>query len=207
MAGDPRTQISVPLDMFRAAHQHAKREGWDSTSAWLRHLLAAWDGRTLTPRQPPQKQLSVRLTPQLLRRLDHLARLSGVSRSQAFALLIEQALPRDGDASKPAPTTPLPAPTAYEEWAALVLEAARATSHRFGEDKALIAGVLAELAARLKPNNPVALRETVRQLLPELNRRGLVSLSRADLPQALDPLLVARSEVRYLNASFHFVNL
>ena len=38
-------------------------------------------------------------------------------------------------------------------------------------------------------------------------RAGLVSLSRADLVEAMDPALVAKSEVRYLGAAFHFVRI
>ncbi len=59
----------------------------------------------------------------------------------------------------------------------------------------------------LEPDDPAAFRALVRELLPELNRRDLVALTRADLVGAMDPELVKRSEVAYLNAVFHIVAL
>lgn len=45
------------------------------------------------------------------------------------------------------------------------------------------------------------------ELLLEAHRSGLLRLSRADLVPAMDSALVAKSEVSYLNACFHFVDL
>ena len=39
----------------------------------------------------------------------------------------------------------------------------------------------------------------------EAHRQGELRLARADLVAAMDPELVARSEIGYLNATFHFV--
>ncbi len=43
--------------------------------------------------------------------------------------------------------------------------------------------------------------------LVEAHRSGLLRLSRADLTPAMAPEVVADSEVPYLNAVFHFVDL
>lgn len=216
--GDPRIQITVTADIFTAAHDVARRDGWQSTSAWLRHLLTAWDGcKLITPRR---KQLSVRLDDQHRRRLDQLARRCRVSRSQAFAYLIEQALrpsrpakaptplPEPADPAPETPTKPaeIPGATEYEKWAQLIRDAARATPHKFGR-KAFIAGAIDHLVAQLRPDDPEALRVRIRELLPELNRRDLVPLSRADLVTAMDPDLVKLSEIRHLTATFHFIDL
>ena len=76
---------------------------------------------------------------------------------------------------------------------------------RFHDNKVFIAAVWR--ASRREPNFP-------RLDLPEFKggcsrptRRDLLSLSRADLVQAMDPHLVAESETAYLNATFHFVLL
>jgi hypothetical protein len=41
--------------------------------------------------------------------------------------------------------------------------------------------------------------------LVEANQQGLLHLSKADLPEAMDPNDVRESETPYLNAVFHFV--
>jgi hypothetical protein len=46
-----------------------------------------------------------------------------------------------------------------------------------------------------------------KQRLIEANSHNLLHLSRADLVPAMDPQLVAESETKYLNATFHFVLL
>lgn len=47
--------------------------------------------------------------------------------------------------------------------------------------------------------------EAFKAQLALANRHGLVRLHRADLVSAMDPEEVERSEVRYLNATFHFI--
>ncbi len=98
-------------------------------------------------------------------------------------------------------------PEASARFADAVLTAAQRTPHKFGPDKAFIAGVLDQLVTDLGPSAPGDFVWASRKILPELNRLDLVSLGRADLVGVMDPDMVARSEVRYLNATFHFVNL
>lgn len=47
--------------------------------------------------------------------------------------------------------------------------------------------------------------ESFKAKLAAANRQGLLRLHRADLVSAMDPDEVERSEVRYLNATFHFI--
>lgn len=72
---------------------------------------------------------------------------------------------------------------------------------RFGR-KVFLAAVRCALAgseyARLS-------RATVDRLLIDAHREGLVELARADLVAAMDPAEVRDSEVRHLEASYHFV--
>lgn len=49
--------------------------------------------------------------------------------------------------------------------------------------------------------------EDFKDMLMACHRERLLTLSRADLVQAMDPLVVKASESRYMNAEFHFVNL
>ena len=44
-----------------------------------------------------------------------------------------------------------------------------------------------------------------KQRLVEANQAGLLTLSRADLVQVMDPADVRDSEIQYLNATFHFL--
>lgn len=44
-------------------------------------------------------------------------------------------------------------------------------------------------------------------MLVEANRLRLVDLSRADMPEALDPYNVQRSEIRHLGAVFNFIRV
>ena len=46
-----------------------------------------------------------------------------------------------------------------------------------------------------------------KRALAEANNLRLIDLARADLVQAMDPEDVRRSEVQYLNATFHFVRI
>jgi hypothetical protein len=111
--GDPRYQIDVTEYVFALAHKRA-RQTWPTTSAWLRHLLRAWDGVPLTPRIRRSKQLSVRRDPEHEAQLDRIATVSGTSLSEAFATLVERALfstQRPG-ANEPTDTQAAPAMTA-----------------------------------------------------------------------------------------------
>lgn len=193
----------------------------------MRHLLISWRGERL-PRRRRHKRLAVRLDDHHHRKLERLARRSRVSESEVFAMLVESALTESvvpgpepvrpvlesgpGPARVPAQQSagagePLPSFDDLHSWAQAIIAAARATPHKFGERKAFIAGVIDELVARFRPVEPDAFRLQVRSMLPELNRRDLVRLVRADLVSAMDPGLVVRSELNHLNAAFHFVLL
>jgi predicted HicB family RNase H-like nuclease len=92
MEGHPRYTIHVSALVFQLAHAHARRAGYPTTSDWLRALLWAWDETPLEPRARRVRHLSVRLSPPLQARLAHIAEVSQVSLSEAFALLVERAL-------------------------------------------------------------------------------------------------------------------
>lgn len=70
---------------------------------------------------------------------------------------------------------------------------------KFHDDRAFIASVYDHM--------PKAQRRTLeqfKQVIINLHRLRLLRLSSADLVQAMDPTMVARSETRYLSATFHF---
>jgi hypothetical protein len=85
-----------------------------------------------------------------------------------------------------------------------VKEAAKAsTTGHFGEDKVFISHVWRVLQDQVQGLDERAFKDR----LVEANRERLLSLSRADLVEAMDPKDVADSETRYLGASFHFIAL
>jgi hypothetical protein len=79
--------------------------------------------------------------------------------------------------------------------------ARRCTSGRFGQNKVFIAHVWREVRSELNEMQIDAFKD----LLARANNRGLVSLSRADLVEAMEPRDVEESEIPYLNARFHFI--
>lgn len=104
----------------------------------------------------------------------------------------------------PAPKQ-VPLPEDDKAFAQRVLAAARAsTTGRFGDDKVFISHVLRQLDTEGFAVGDV---KGIKDRLVEVNRRGLLSLNRADLIEAMDPKDVAASEVKYLNATFHFVRI
>ncbi len=72
---------------------------------------------------------------------------------------------------------------------------------RFGDNKVFISHVHAALA------DPALDLPAFKARLLDAHRQGLVTLTRADLVEAMDPTDVAASETRYLGATFHFVRL
>ncbi|HKA87997.1 MAG TPA: hypothetical protein VKE22_10040 [Haliangiales bacterium] len=74
-------------------------------------------------------------------------------------------------------------------------------SGRFGDNKVFISHVHAALA------DPALDLPAFKARLVDAHRQGLVTLTRADLVEAMDPADVAASETRYLGATFHFVRL
>ncbi|MET0411791.1 MAG: hypothetical protein ABW217_10880 [Polyangiaceae bacterium] len=74
---------------------------------------------------------------------------------------------------------------------------------QYGPEKVFIASVWEVLAGDAEI---AALGEQgFKDVLAEAHRRGLVTLSRADLVTAMDPRDVAASEIRHHNATYHFI--
>jgi hypothetical protein len=74
---------------------------------------------------------------------------------------------------------------------------------RYGPEKVFIASVWEVLSGDAEI---AALGEQgFKDVLAEAHRRGLVTLSRADLVAAMDPRDVAASEIRHQNATYHFI--
>ncbi len=107
------------------------------------------------------------------------------------------------------PPAPAPTPTAVppldpDTFARRVQEAARTSpTGRFGANKVFIAHVWRAL--QQDPNFANMSEEEFKRRLAEANNARRLNLSRADLVEAMDPEDVRRSEVRYLDATFHFI--
>ncbi len=85
-----------------------------------------------------------------------------------------------------------------------VLDAAvRCESGWFGEDKVFISHVWPVYVERSAGG--IRDLDTFKHRLVEAHREGRLTLSGADLVEAMDPGDVSASETRYLNAVFHFV--
>lgn len=90
-------------------------------------------------------------------------------------------------------------------FAARVLAAARASkTGRFGDHKVFIAHVFRQLGATGAAGADL---DAFKARLVSAHRSGLLSLSRADLVEAMAPEDVDASEARYLSATFHFVGI
>jgi hypothetical protein len=76
---------------------------------------------------------------------------------------------------------------------------------RYGDRKVFIAHVWDRL--RSEPDFAGIDLDGFKRALAEANNLRLIDLARADLIQAMDPEDVRRSEVHYLNATFHFVRI
>lgn len=105
--------------------------------------------------------------------------------------------------------TPFPARTEQFDLSAFshqVREAARQsrTGH-FGENKVFISHVWNWLQNQRTFQSMD--ESQFKERLVEANRAGFLSLSRADLVEAMDPADLANSETRHLNAAFHFVQV
>ena len=109
----------------------------------------------------------------------------------------------EGRSQAPAPA---PAPVSPEEplraFAEQVVRAARSvTTGRFGDDRVFISHVWRALQG-------LGLDEQAfKRRLVEANQRRLLSLSRADMVELMDPAELSASEVRHLGATFHFIAL
>jgi hypothetical protein len=141
---------------------------------------------------------------------------TGLKRVHAFD--IRYKLVRDWlnnlPASEPGPDTQAPAseaspPEPFDLTAFASTVRALASSSppedRFHDNKVFIAPLWR--ASQHESNFPPLALAEFKQRLIEANARHLIHLSRADLLQAMDPVLVAESETVHLNATFHFVLL
>ncbi len=91
-----------------------------------------------------------------------------------------------------------------ESFAEAALHAARdPETIRFGDHKAFIDSVF-ERYVRGNGQPSMALAQFKKKLVAA-HRKGLLTLARADLVEAMDPERVAASETHYLNSTFHFV--
>ena len=102
---------------------------------------------------------------------------------------------------EPSPPAEFDLPTFAETVKALARVSPAAD--RFHDNKAFIAAVWR--ASQREPGFPRLSLAAFKARLVEANRADLLTLSRADLVQAMNPALVAESETEYLNATFHFV--
>ena len=99
-----------------------------------------------------------------------------------------------------------PEPLSLAAFAAAVKEVAReATDGRFGRHKVFIAPVWER--GRRHPMLASIQERDFKSKLIEAHQADLLRLSRADLTPAMDPNVVRDSEIAYLNAVFHFVDL
>jgi hypothetical protein len=78
-------------------------------------------------------------------------------------------------------------------------------ARRFGPDKVFIASVWESL--RNDPDVSALGEQGFKRALVEAHRAGTLVLSRADLIAAMDPRDVAASEIRHLNATYHFIQV
>ena len=97
-----------------------------------------------------------------------------------------------------------PPPTDLPAFARIVLETAPdCPSGWSGDDLVLISHLWNHVKDRVQPLDLAGFKEK----LIAANRERLLSLSRADLVQALDPQDVRESETSHLNATFHFLKI
>ncbi|WNG42713.1 hypothetical protein F0U60_00345 [Archangium minus] len=101
---------------------------------------------------------------------------------------------------------PAPAPRSTEDglpaFAERVLDAARgATTGRFGDDRVFISHVWRALRSEGLDE------QSFKNRLVEANQKRLLSLSRADMVELMDPADVAASEISHLGSTFHFIAL
>ncbi len=90
------------------------------------------------------------------------------------------------------------------DFANTVLSVARTSpTGRFGTNKVFISHVWRQL--RDEPRFKRLGTDGFKAKLVEANRADLLTLSRADLVQVMDPADVRESEIVYLNATFHFI--
>jgi hypothetical protein len=134
------------------------------------------------------------------------AKADAVTAALALRWLCEEAA-LAASAPEPAATPAREAAPAASTLAHVVAKVRRASAgagvRRYGPEKVFIASVWEALAGDAEI---AALGEQgFKDALAEAHRRGLVTLSRADLVAAMDPRDVAASEIRHHNATYHFI--
>lgn len=97
--------------------------------------------------------------------------------------------------------TPQPAEESLQDFAARVLAAARSVPERFGPNKVFISHVWRALQAQGLDE------QSFKNRLLEAKVAGLLTLSRADLVEAMSPEDVAASRTAHLDTSYHFITL
>ncbi|WP_245682343.1 hypothetical protein [Archangium gephyra] len=102
--------------------------------------------------------------------------------------------------------TPAPAPRPTDDglpaFAERVLHTARhAESGRFGDDRVFISHVWRAMRGHGLDE------QSFKNRLVEANQKRLLSLSRADMVELMDPADVEASEIRHLGSTFHFIAL
>lgn len=114
-------------------------------------------------------------------------------------------VPHGNGAPEPGPGKRASLPSDDTAFAACVIAAARATrTGRFGDNKVFISHVIGRLRG---DGASIEDPEAFKARLVSAHQQGLLSLSRADLVEAMDPNDVDASEARYRNATFHFVRI
>lgn len=130
------------------------------------------------------------------------AHILGVPRTDAN--LVRDAVLREWLAKTPPKADEPESGTDLQSFATRVQEIARASADgRFGRHKVFIAPIWNRARGRFQSMN----EHEFKSKLIDAHRAGLLRLSRADLTPAMAPDVVAASEVPYLNAVFHFVDL
>ena len=73
---------------------------------------------------------------------------------------------------------------------------------RFGADRVFVSALWRQIDRASFPGLSL---DGFKQYLLAANRSLALTLARADMPGAMDRAMVAASEIRYLNSTFHFV--
>jgi hypothetical protein len=140
--------------------------------------------------------------PQALQQLA--ARSVGARRTDTESLRLAALRAWTFPAGESAPASPAPASPdeSLRIFAEHVVRAARSSvAGRFGDDRVFISHVWRAMQGQGLDE------QAFKRRLVEANQRRLLSLSRADMVELMDPAEVAASEVRHLGATFHFIAL
>ena len=161
--------------------------------AKLKDLIPHLLGKAIGSGEPLDMKAAVNVVPRVL--LD--APKSGMEGLRAVAL----AALTNTDTREPVAD---PEPFDLEMFANTVMKVARTSpTGRFGDNKVFISHVWRQVAEE-SPFAPLGLTG-FKEKLVEASRENLLTLSRADLVQVMDPADVRESETAYLNAVFHFI--